>query len=284
MSTSTSSLVSRTPSPAPTTPASTPPSSPEQQQQGQQQQQHRQRPSPGSIWFMPLGTPVLFATEAVCGQPGNHPVLVLPDHPSSPFVNVLFLTTINTVQRCNKKDWASNYLPIEEQLHPFRDPVSLASGSATLRSPSSINVGCVYTVERDCLRELNFRNPSSGAPTLSEAAMETVLHYTANKFHDHDAPWKPHAKQYRPEAAVSAPPVSVAAPVVAAPIVGLIAAPVAAVVSYASVASQAPIVTVEVSVSPQVNEAVGAKRKLSPGAKVFRPSKQRVHLVSSATA
>ena len=114
--------------------------------------------------------------------------------------------------------------------------------------------------------------------------METVLHYVANKFHDHDAPWKPHAKQYRPEAAVSAPPVSVAAPVVAAPIVGLIAAPVAAVVSYASVASQAPIVTVEASVSPQVNEAVGAKRKLSPGAKVFRPSKQRVPLVSSATA
>ena len=186
--------------------------------------------------------------------------------------------------RCNKKDWASNYLPIEEQLHPFRDPVSLAPGSATLRSTSSINVGCVYTVQRDCLRELNFRNPSSGAPTLSEAAMETVLHYVANKFHDHDAPWKPHAKQYRPEAAVSAPPVSVAAPVVAAPIVGLIAAPVAAVVSYASVASQAPIVTVEASVSPQVNEAVGAKRKLSPGAKVFRPSKQRVHLVSSATA
>jgi hypothetical protein len=137
--------------------------------------QAAERPLPGQFMFMPPGTEIVWSSQANPGSPGQHPVLVLSDEdPDSDLVRVAFATTKDVVSCCTARSWGCNYVPLEGQVHPWREAIPLAQGA--FRRATSINVTTVLKVRWSDLDTLDARTVD-GLPRLSAEALGTVMSY-----------------------------------------------------------------------------------------------------------
>ncbi|KAK6000411.1 hypothetical protein QM012_003657 [Aureobasidium pullulans] len=187
-----------------------------------------ERPTPGSFRYMPYGTRLNWCSKQNPGNPGGHPVLILSwEAPDSTLVRVLFTTTKDVVGCTSAKSWACNYVPLEGQLHPWRDAIPLVQGCVAFPKPTSINVSTEYVVDWRDLEDVKFTSPDMFAPCLSAEVLDKLEGYVDQPCADSRAPWKivPPRVQARemvrlnystpaaPAPGLAPTPVSVAAPV-----------------------------------------------------------------------
>jgi hypothetical protein len=203
---STSPLSSQEPQSPVSTPATTPTGSPPPPPPPAPE-----RPVPGTFRHMPRGTRIVKCSQKVEGDPYNHPVLILPHDGLAPeLVRVVFVTSKDVVGSCNVKSWGCMYLPLEGQLHPWRDAIPLALGS--FKKDSSINVTSVYEVHWRDLEPLDTRTVDRLDLRLSAETVDKVMEFVKRPRADIKTPWKtraPVANSTAPSK-VSAAPASLA--------------------------------------------------------------------------
>ncbi|KAG9923592.1 hypothetical protein KCV05_g8498, partial [Aureobasidium melanogenum] len=148
----------------------------------------QERPAPGTFMFLPRGAPwVNELPNAPGGDPTGHPVLVLPatnDDPDK--VRFLFTTTKDITENCNARSWGENYLPLGDQVHPWREPVALCG---SFPRPTSLNVTSKYNVPWRCLESLSVNAPGVPAPCLSPQGLEKVNEFVKCPRFDKSTRW-----------------------------------------------------------------------------------------------
>jgi len=224
-----------------------------------------ERPAPGSFKFLPEGTELIWCSSKRPGSPWKHPVLVLPSEDlDSDIVRVLFATTVDTVDRFKARSWACNYVPIEGQQHPWREALPLAQGA--FKRATSINVTTVYKVRWQDLQEINIKSAGGLAPCLSAETLEKVVEYVV----------APEADIFTPLGTTTAPMVGSEAPfntsitpAVEASLGLVLPTPASAADPVAALAPVPPQGTAQLYVPPQLRQANGMNRMLSPTAPAF---------------
>jgi hypothetical protein len=150
-----------------------------------------ERPVPGAFRYMPPRTDFK-CSQKEPGEPDGHPVLILPYEGLAPeLVRVLFATTKDVVGSCNVKSWGCNFLPLEGQLHPWREAIPLALGS--FQKDTSINVSSVYEVRWRDLVLLNSSSVDRPDLRLSAETVDKVVEFVKRPKADIKTPWKTRA-------------------------------------------------------------------------------------------
>jgi hypothetical protein len=151
-----------------------------------------ERPVPGTFRYMPRKARIVKWSQKVKGEPENHPVLILPHEGLAPeLVRVVFATSVDVVGKCKAKKWGCMYLPLEGQLHPWRDAIPLALGS--FKKDSSINVTSVYEVHWRDLETLDSRTVDRPDLCLSDETFDKVTEFVKKPEADINTPWRTRA-------------------------------------------------------------------------------------------
>ncbi|KAG9604279.1 hypothetical protein KCU77_g4479, partial [Aureobasidium melanogenum] len=147
---------------------------------------YQKRPAPGTFMFLPIGAPWESCSTSP-GDPTGHPVLVFPatnDDPEK--VKVLFTTTKDIKENCKARSWGENYLPLGNQVHPWREPVALCG---SFPRPTSLNITSEYTVPWSCLEDLTVSGSGVPAPCLSPQGLEKVNEFVKCPRFDKNIRW-----------------------------------------------------------------------------------------------
>jgi hypothetical protein len=229
-----------------------------------------ERPAPGSFRFMPYGTVLVWCSQRNPGSPWNHPVLVLPGEDlDSELVRVVFTTTKDVVEYCTAKTWGCNYLPLEGQLHPWREAIPFSLGS--LKKNSSLNITTVYIVHWRDLEILNSSSADRPDLRLSAETVDKVITYVNAPYADIHTPLRTTAPA-NDSAALSNDSVTPASPTALDPVLPTFAAlsvrdPVPAA-ALAPVSAQG---TTQKYVPPHLRQASSMDSTLRPTAPEFQP-------------
>ncbi|KAG9557396.1 hypothetical protein KCU71_g11458, partial [Aureobasidium melanogenum] len=150
----------------------------------------REPPAPGTFMFLPIGAPWESGSSSP-GDPTGHPVLVLPATDDDPEkVQILFTTTKDIMGNYRSKRWGDNYLPLGNQVHPWREPVDLCG---SFPRPTSLNITSEYKVPWKCLEDLTVNGSGVPAPRLSPQGLEKVNKFVQSPHSDKDTRCKDRA-------------------------------------------------------------------------------------------